>query len=94
MNVFVTEILQQEIEIESDDAIKALEIAEAQYNNGDIVLDYSNCVDVGFSNCGITRNEMQILNEITDFCDQECCSNNQCAESACVLFRIEKVIIE
>lgn len=36
----------------------------------------------------------QILNEITLYCRDECCSSNNCSENECVLFRIERMVIE
>lgn len=35
----------------------------------------------------------KILKEITDFC-KICNSNNNCPEEECVLYRIEKLILE
>lgn len=35
----------------------------------------------------------QILNEITLYCRDECCSNCECPEDGCVLFRIERLVI-
>lgn len=36
--------------------------------------------------------EEAILNEITLYCRDECCSSDSCPEDECVLFRIEKLI--
>lgn len=36
----------------------------------------------------------QILNEITLYCRDECCSSSECPEDECVLFRIEKAVLE
>lgn len=92
MNVWVTEILKREVDIEANNTVEALEKLEELYNEGEITLDYSDLADVGFSSCGITRNETLILNEITDFC-KECPSNNCCPKDECVLHRIERVVL-
>ena len=34
-----------------------------------------------------------ILNEIHTYCGTECCSSNCCPEDDCVLFRIERMVI-
>ncbi|MBP5407736.1 MAG: hypothetical protein J6Y42_01190 [Bacilli bacterium] len=36
----------------------------------------------------------EILNEISDFCNNECPSHSNCSEEDCVLYRIEKIILE
>ena len=36
----------------------------------------------------------KIMNEITDFCGNECPSCTCCPEEECVLFRIEKIVVE
>lgn len=36
----------------------------------------------------------QILNEITLYCRDECCSSCECPEDECVLFRIERLVVE
>ena len=36
----------------------------------------------------------QIVNEITLYCRDECCSSDCCPEAECVLFRIERMVIE
>lgn len=35
-----------------------------------------------------------ILNEVTLYCRDECCSSDCCPEEACVLFRIERLVCE
>ena len=35
-----------------------------------------------------------IMNEITLYCRDECCSCDCCPEDECVLFRIERMVIE
>lgn len=35
-----------------------------------------------------------ILKEITTYCGNECCSVNSCPEEACILYRIEKRVLE
>ena len=39
-----------------------------------------------------TVQQTRILDEITTFCGNECCSNDNCPEEECVLYRIEKNI--
>lgn len=36
----------------------------------------------------------QILNEVTLFCRDECSSIGECPEEECVLFRIERLVVE
>ncbi len=36
----------------------------------------------------------EILNEITTYCGTECSSVGECPEEACVLYRIEKRVLE
>lgn len=36
--------------------------------------------------------EEEILNEITNFCGNECGNVLNCAEDECVLYRIEKIV--
>lgn len=36
----------------------------------------------------------EILKEIHDYCGNECCSNQCCPEEECVLYRIERLVIE
>lgn len=36
----------------------------------------------------------QILNEITLYCRDECCSSDSCPEEECVLFRIERMVAD
>lgn len=36
----------------------------------------------------------QILNEITLYCKGECCSECNCPEDECILFRIKMLIVE
>ena len=38
--------------------------------------------------------EIKIMNEITDFCENECGNILNCAEEECILFRIEQIILE
>ena len=35
----------------------------------------------------------EIMNEITLYCRDECCSSQECPEEACVLFRIERRVL-
>lgn len=34
----------------------------------------------------------KVLNEITNFCNEECSSKENCPENECVLYRIEKIV--
>lgn len=36
----------------------------------------------------------RILEEIYTYCGEECCSSQQCPEEECVLYRIERMVIE
>lgn len=36
----------------------------------------------------------QMLNEITLYCRDECCSSQECPEDECVLFRLERMVID
>ncbi|MBQ9700109.1 MAG: hypothetical protein IJV71_05740 [Lachnospiraceae bacterium] len=36
----------------------------------------------------------QILNEVTLYCRDECSSSCECPEDECVLFRIERLVVE
>ena len=38
--------------------------------------------------------EENILNEITNFCSNECGNTQNCAEEDCVLYRIEKIVVQ
>lgn len=91
-NLVVTETLQRDVEIEAEDEAEALRILEDEYSEGKICLDYQDLVDTEFSNCTYTKNEIQIMNQITKFCENECCENQCCSEDDCILFRIEKII--
>ena len=35
-----------------------------------------------------------ILDEITLYCRDECCSSQECPEDECILFRIERLVVE
>lgn len=35
-----------------------------------------------------------VLDEITNFCNEECASKTNCPEDECILYRIEKIIEE
>ena len=47
--VEITEVLQKVCEIETESENKAMEIIKRQYDNGEIILDYTNFIDVSFS---------------------------------------------
>lgn len=36
----------------------------------------------------------KILNEVTLYCRDECGSNQECPEDECVLFRIERLVVD
>lgn len=92
-DVVITETLQRECEIEANSEEEALEILEEKYNDCEIVLDYSDLVDTEFSNCKYTKKEINVMNEIHNFCKKECSEGvNNCAEDTCPLYRIEKII--
>lgn len=91
-NLIITETLQRECEIEAESEDEALQILEDKYHDCEIVLDYADLVDTEFSNCKYTKKEIQILNQITNFCKNDCAECECCVEDDCVLFRIEKII--
>ena len=35
-----------------------------------------------------------ILDEITLYCRDECCSSQECPEDECILFKIERMVVE
>ena len=69
-----------------------LEEVEEQYKNCDVVLTADDFVKVEFSENDYTEQENNILNEITNFCENHCGLCQECPEEECVLFRIEKLI--
>ena len=89
--LFVSELLQQEVEVEAENIEEALAELERLYHEGEVVLDYSNLIDTEFSNCELSKKEIQIMGEIGKFCE-ECPSCDCCPEGECVLYRIEKII--
>jgi hypothetical protein len=91
-NLVITETLQRDVEIEAEDDVEALQLLEDKYNKNEIILDYQDLVDTEFSNCKYTKKEIQILNQITNFCENECNECKCCPEETCILFRIEKII--
>ena len=34
----------------------------------------------------------KVLNEITNYCEEECISRENCPEEECILYRIEKIV--
>jgi hypothetical protein len=92
-NVKVTEVLQRKCEIEAETEDEALEILESKYYDEEIVLDSQDLIDTEFSNCGYSKKEIEIMNEIHSFCKYDCGEGvYNCAEEKCVLWRIEKII--
>lgn len=91
ITVFITEKLQREIEVEAEDQFEALEKAEQEYNDGNIILDYSDLKDTAFTNADISKIDIEIIGEIGNFCSN-CPSLEKCPEDDCVLYRIEKII--
>lgn len=91
-DLVVTETLQREVEIEAEEESIAIEELEKKYNDGEIVLDYSDLIDTEFSNCKYTKKDIQVLDQISTFCENECSECNCCSEDNCVLYRIEKII--
>lgn len=69
-----------------------MEDVEEQYNNSDIILDSSDFMGVEFSNNGYTDLENAILNEIHDFCMNDCGECKCCPQEHCILYRIERLI--
>lgn len=91
MKVYVTETLQREVDIEASDEFEALSKLEELYNDGEIVLDYSDLVNTDFTSTTNSKKEINIMGEIGDFCNQ-CPSLTECPEGECVLYRIERII--
>lgn len=57
-NLYLTETLQRQFEIEADTEDEALKVLEQKYNDGEIFCDYDDLVDVEFSNCPLSKAEI------------------------------------
>lgn len=60
--VFLTETLQRDFEIEAESEEDALKKLESLYENGKVYLDYSDLKDVEFSNCPYSKAEIELMN--------------------------------
>lgn len=89
--LYVTEILQREVEIEADSVEEALEILEKKHNDSEIVLDYSDVIVTEYADCSLREKDVAILEQIARHCE-ECPSRLNCLEGDCVFFRIERII--
>lgn len=89
---YITETLQREVEVEAADENEAVEKTEELYKDSEVILDYSDLTNTEFSNCKYSEKEVQIMNQISNFCEKECGECQCCPEDTCVLFRIEKII--
>ena len=89
---YCTEKLRREVGVEGETQLEALEKLEKLYNDGKIILDYNDLVDTQFTDCQYSREEIEILDEIVNYCESECPNTLNCKENKCVLFRIEKII--
>lgn len=87
--VYVTEKLQRELEISGGDCFEALEEAERLYNEGEVVLDYSDLASTEFTSDRLSRKEMDILGIIGEEC--RACPTQECG-GQCPLHKIEEVI--
>ena len=84
--LFVRETLQRQVDIEAETIEDALKILESKYYDSEIVLDYSDLIDTEFCNCNFSKNEINIMYELTDFCDNHCLSSQCCPEEECVIY--------
>lgn len=91
-NIYITEKLRREIETEAETEQDALDNAEQLYNDSTIVLDYSDIIDTEFSSVPMSKSAINTLNEVHQCCEV-CPNNTSCIEDACVLFRIEKGVM-
>lgn len=80
---YVRETLQREIEVEANSEEEAVQKIESMYYEGEVILDYSDLIDTKFCNCEMTKNEILIMNEISNFCENECSSKECCHEGEC-----------
>lgn len=90
-NLYLTEVLQREVEIEAESVEEALDKLEEQYNESEIVLDYSDLKSTEFTDSEMSKKEILIMGEIGGFCET-CNLLSHCVEGDCIVFRIEKII--
>lgn len=89
--LYVTEILQREVEIEADTVEEALDVLEKKHKDSEIVLDYSDVIVTEYADCSLRKKDVAVLEQIARHCE-ECPSHQNCLEGECVFFRIERII--
>lgn len=87
--VFVTETLRKEVEVEAFSEKESLELVEKAYNEGEIVLCYDELIDTEFSNCKLSKKEIEIHNLIKEYCDKKCLK--KCSRD-CIIEKIKNVL--
>lgn len=86
MKTTIIETLQRQVDGTIDEV-------EQKYKDSEIILEADDLTNVEFSENGYTMLENNILNEIHNFCQNECGSCTDCPEESCVLYRIERLIV-
>ena len=89
--LYVTEILQREVEIEADTVEEALDVLEKKHKDSEICLDYSDVIVTEYADCSLREKDVAVLEQIARHCE-ECPSRLNCLEGDCVFFRIEKIV--
>ena len=89
--LYVTEILQREVEIEADTVEEALDVLEKKHKDSEICLDYSDVIVTEYADCSLREKDVAVLEQIARHCE-ECPSRLNCLEGDCVFFRIEKLV--
>lgn len=89
--LYVTEILQREVEIEAESVEEALITLEQKHNDSEIVLDYSDLIVTEYADCSLREKDVAVLEQIARHCE-ECPSYKNCKKEECVFFRIEKIV--
>ncbi len=89
--LYVTEILQREVEVEAGTVEEALTALERKHKDSEIVLDYDDLIMTEYADCSLREKDVAVLEQIARQCE-ECPSRLQCTEGECVFFRIERII--
>lgn len=89
--LYVTEILQREVEIEAESVEEALEILEKKHSDSEIFLDYSDLIKTEFADTNKREKDVAVLEQISRHCE-ECPSRLNCLKGECVFFKIEKIV--
>lgn len=61
--IYITQTLQRELEVEAESKEEALNKIEEKFNNGELLLDYDDVIDTEFSNCKLSKKEIQFGNK-------------------------------